>query len=49
VDQVFPVAAQLPRWLTIGSLGVVLLVVGATFERRRQQARLLYRRYRALR
>ena len=49
VDQVFPAAAQLPRWLTIGTLGVVLLVVGATFERRRQQATQLYRRYRALR
>lgn len=49
VDQVFPVVAQLPRWLTIGSLGVVLLVVGATFERRRQQATQLYRKYRTLR
>lgn len=49
VDQVFPVVERLPRWLTIGTLGVVLLVVGASFERRREQATQLYRKYRTLR
>ncbi|MGY1744836.1 SCO7613 C-terminal domain-containing membrane protein [Blastococcus sp. SYSU D00695] len=34
-----PYAPLLPRWITLGVVGVVLLVVGATYERRRQQAR----------
>lgn len=34
-----PYAPLLPRWITLGAVGVVLLVVGATYERRRQQAR----------
>jgi hypothetical protein len=34
-----PLAPLLPRWLGLGSAGLVLLVVGATYERRRQQAR----------
>ncbi|WP_409329329.1 SCO7613 C-terminal domain-containing membrane protein [Trujillonella humicola] len=34
-----PYAPLLPRWITLGAVGLVLLVVGATYERRRQQAR----------
>jgi uncharacterized membrane protein AbrB (regulator of aidB expression) len=34
-----PYAPLLPRWLTLGTAGLVLLIVGATYERRRQQAR----------
>jgi hypothetical protein len=34
-----PYAPLLPRWVTLASAGLVLLVVGATYERRRQQAR----------
>ncbi len=34
-----PYAPLLPRWITLGTVGLVLLVLGATYERRRQQAR----------
>jgi hypothetical protein len=34
-----PYAPLLPRWITLGTVSLVLLVVGATYERRRQQAR----------
>ncbi len=34
-----PEALALPRWLTLGTVGLLLLVVGATYEQRRQQAR----------
>ena len=34
-----PYAPLLPRWLTLAAAGLVLLVLGATYERRRQQAR----------
>lgn len=33
-----PYAPLLPRWVTLGTAGLLLLVVGATYERRRQQA-----------
>ena len=49
VDQLFPVAARLPRWVGIGALGVLLLVVGATFERQRRRVLTAYERYRTLR
>ena len=49
VDQLFPVVEQFPRWVVIGTAGIVLLVVGATFEQRRRQAVHLYHRYRDLR
>ncbi len=49
VDQLFPVAARLPRWVGIGAAGVVLLVVGATFERQRRRVVDAYARYRSLR
>jgi hypothetical protein len=34
-----PYAPLVPRWATLATAGLVLLVVGATYERRRQQAR----------
>ena len=34
-----PYAPLLPRWLSLAVAGLVLLVLGATYERRRQQAR----------
>jgi hypothetical protein len=34
-----PYAPLLPRWLLLTAAGLVLLAVGATYERRRQQAR----------
>ncbi len=34
-----PYAPLVPRWVTLTTAGLVLLVVGATYERRRQQAR----------
>jgi hypothetical protein len=39
VGRLTPYAPLLPRWLTLGTAGLLLLVVGATYERRRQQAR----------
>ncbi|MFP5371731.1 MAG: SCO7613 C-terminal domain-containing membrane protein, partial [Actinomycetes bacterium] len=39
VGRLAPYAPLLPRWLTLGAAGLLLLVVGATYERRRQQAR----------
>lgn len=39
VGRLAPYAPLLPRWLTLGTAGLLLLVVGATYERRRQQAR----------
>ncbi|MGY1591391.1 SCO7613 C-terminal domain-containing membrane protein [Geodermatophilus sp. SYSU D00708] len=34
-----PYAPLAPRWLSLATVGLVLLVLGATYERRRQQAR----------
>jgi hypothetical protein len=39
VGRLGPYAPLLPRWITLGTAGLLLLVVGATYERRRQQAR----------
>ena len=49
VDQVFPVVARLPRWVTLGTAGVLLLIIGATFERRRREAKELADAYGELR
>lgn len=49
VDQLFPVVARLPRWIGIGTAGIVLLVVGATFERQRRRVVGVLERYRELR
>jgi hypothetical protein len=39
VGRLAPYAPLLPRWVTLATAGLVLLVLGATYERRRQQAR----------
>jgi hypothetical protein len=39
VGRLSPYAPLLPRWVSLGAVGLLLLVVGATYERRRQQAR----------
>ncbi|MGY1603202.1 SCO7613 C-terminal domain-containing membrane protein [Geodermatophilus sp. SYSU D00815] len=39
VGRLWPYAPLLPRWVTLTAAGLVLLLVGATYERRRQQAR----------
>lgn len=36
VSQLAPYAVGLPRWLTFGTLGLALLVLGARYERRRR-------------
>ncbi len=36
LDLVGPYAAALPRWLSLGGAGTLLLVVGATYEQRRR-------------
>jgi hypothetical protein len=41
LDAVAPVAAQLPRWVTIGAAGLLLLWLGATAERRLARLRAL--------
>ncbi len=45
VDAVMPVAAQLPRWVTTGAAGLLLLWLGATTERRLTQLRRLRQRF----
>lgn len=47
--EVAPVIGSLPRYVTFGTVGAVLLVVGATFERRRAELSALHRQLRALR
>lgn len=39
VGRLAPYTPLLPRWITLGAAGVLLLAVGATYERRLQQAR----------
>jgi hypothetical protein len=39
VGRLAPYAPLLPRWVSLGTAGLLLLVAGATYERRRQQAR----------
>jgi hypothetical protein len=39
VGRLGPYAPLLPRWVTLGTAGLLLLIVGATYERRRAQAR----------
>lgn len=43
--QLSPVIADLPNWATLGTCGVVLLAVGATFEERRRDLGTLFDRY----
>jgi len=44
-DAVAPVAAQLPRWVTIGAAGLLLLWLGATAERRLNRLRELRQQF----
>lgn len=44
-----PVAAALPRWISLGSIGVALLLVGITWEARRRNAQAAERYLAALR
>lgn len=46
--QLAPIVAVLPNWSTVGACGVVLLVVGATFEKRRRNLREIRDRYASL-
>ena len=43
-----PYAAEVPRWLSIGLVGALLVGVGATFEERRRDVSEARRRYRSL-
>ncbi len=43
--QLSPVIADLPNWATLGTCGLVLLAVGATFEERRRDLGMLLDRY----
>jgi hypothetical protein len=47
--QFLEVAPLIPRWITLGAAGAVLLAVGATYERRLAQAKLAARWLSALR
>lgn len=49
LDALGPMAAQLPRWLTLGVTGVVVLWLGATAEARLGDLRRARSRYEALR
>jgi len=46
--QIGPYAAALPRWVSIGGAGVLLLGLGATYERRLRDLRTLRERLDAL-
>ena len=48
VDLLGPYAAALPRWLSLGAAGALLLGVGATYEQRRRDLDRLRARYDAL-
>jgi hypothetical protein len=39
IDMFGPAAARLPEWVPLAAIGVLLMWVGATFERRREAAR----------
>jgi hypothetical protein len=43
-----PYAAALPRWLTLGAAGLLLVAVGATYEQRRRDVAHLRERFDAL-
>ncbi len=48
IVQVAPLAAALPRWVSLAAAGVVLLLVGATYEKRLRDLRNLQAQYEAL-
>jgi 4-amino-4-deoxy-L-arabinose transferase-like glycosyltransferase len=43
-----PYATALPRWLTLGAAGLLLVAVGATYEQRRRDLARVRRSYEAL-
>jgi hypothetical protein len=45
LDALAPVATELPRWVTIGTVGLLLLWLGATAERRMAEFRRLRERF----
>jgi uncharacterized membrane protein YdfJ with MMPL/SSD domain len=47
--QFLEVAPLIPRWITLGAAGVILLAVGATYERRLNEAKQAARWITALR
>jgi hypothetical protein len=49
IDALSPVAAGLPRWIPLGTAGLVILWIGITFERRLKDARHLRDNMRSLR
>jgi peptidoglycan/LPS O-acetylase OafA/YrhL len=49
LSQLAPYAVGAPRWLSLGAVGLLLLVVGARYEQRRQNAAASARWVRALR
>jgi hypothetical protein len=46
--QFAPVAAALPRWVSIGTVGLLLVVLGTTYEHRLRDVRRLQDRVDAL-
>lgn len=48
VVQIAPYVDAVPRWVSIGAAGILLLTLGATFERRLRDARKLAERFAAL-
>jgi hypothetical protein len=46
--QIGPYAAALPRWVSIGGAGLLLLVLGVSFERRLRDLRRVAARLAAL-
>lgn len=49
IDALSPVAADVPRWIPIGTAGLLILWIGITFERRLNNARHLRDNVRSLR
>ncbi|WP_421121985.1 SCO7613 C-terminal domain-containing membrane protein [Aquihabitans daechungensis] len=48
LQQIAPVVGEIPNWATIGATGILLIIVGATFEQRRRDLKAVLRRYSAL-
>ena len=49
LQALLPYAADVPRWISLGAAGAVLVALGATFEERRKDLNQAKRRYAALR
>jgi hypothetical protein len=48
IHQIAPVVGEIPNWATIGATGIALITVGATFEQRRRDLKMVLRTYAAL-